>query len=82
MCTDYTELNKACPNDPFLLPSIDRLVDNSAGFKYLSFMDMYSRYNQIPMEPSDKDKTTFITDTGVYCYTVIPFGLKNAGATY
>jgi hypothetical protein len=64
------------------LPCIDKLVDNSAGYKYLSFMDAYSGYNQIPMHPKDQEKTAFITDMGVYCYTMMPFGLKNAGATY
>jgi hypothetical protein len=82
MCTDYTDLNKACPKDPFPLPCIDKLVYNSVGYKYLSFMDAYSGYNQIPMHPEDQEKTEFITDMGVYCYTMIPFGLKNVGATY
>ena len=45
-------------------------------------MDAYSRYNQIPMHPDDQEKTAFITDMGVYCYFMIPFGLKNVGATY
>ena len=45
-------------------------------------MDAYSGYNQIPMHPKDQEKTAFITDMGVYCYTMMPFGLKNAGATY
>jgi hypothetical protein len=62
MCTDYTDLNKACPKDPFPLPCIDKLVDNSAGYKYLSFLDAYSGYNQIPMAPEDQDKIAFITD--------------------
>ena len=51
MCTDYTDLNKACPKDPFPLPCIDKLVDNSAGYKCLSFLNAYSGYNQIPMAP-------------------------------
>ena len=82
MCTDYTDLNKACPKDHLPLPCIHKLVDNSAGYKYLSFMDAYSGYNQIPMYPQDQEKTAFITDFGVYCYNVMPLGLKNAGATY
>ena len=45
-------------------------------------MDAYSGYNQIPMYPEDQEKTAFITDMSVYCYIVMPFGLKNAGATY
>jgi hypothetical protein len=82
MCTDYTDLNKACPKDPFPLPCIYKLVDNSAGYRYLSFLDAYSGYSQIPMNPDDQDKTSFITDLVVVCYNVMPFGLKNAGATY
>ncbi|RDY11327.1 hypothetical protein CR513_04038, partial [Mucuna pruriens] len=79
---DYTNLNKACPKDSYPLPSIDRLVDNVTGFSLLSFMDAYSGYNQIRMHPQDEEKTTFITDEGAFCYRVMPFGLKNAGATY
>ncbi|XP_027905727.1 uncharacterized protein LOC114165268 [Vigna unguiculata] len=56
MCTDYTDLNKACPKDMYPLPSIDRLVDGAAGHKVLSFLDAYSGYNQIPMYPPDKEK--------------------------
>ncbi|XP_072052069.1 uncharacterized protein [Arachis hypogaea] len=57
MCVDYSELNKACPKDCFPLPNIDALVDAAAGYRYLSFMDAYSGYNQIPMHRPDKDKT-------------------------
>jgi hypothetical protein len=64
------------------LPCIDELVDNSAGYKYLSFMDAYSDYNQSPIHPEDQEKMAFITDMGVYCYMMMPFGLKNAGAIY
>ncbi|RDX95531.1 Retrovirus-related Pol polyprotein from transposon opus, partial [Mucuna pruriens] len=82
MCTNYTDLNKACPKDPYPLPSIDRLVDSVAGFALLSFMDAYSGYNQIRMHLQDEEKTTFITNDGAFCYKVMPFGLKNVGATY
>ncbi|KAK7281396.1 hypothetical protein RIF29_09353 [Crotalaria pallida] len=82
MCVDYTDLNKVCPKDQYPLPVIDKLVDSSAGYKLLSFMDAYSGYNKIPMFPADQDKTAFITDKATYCYNVMPFGLKNAGATY
>jgi len=82
MCTDYTDLNKFCPKDPFPLPDIDRLVDNSSGYQLLSFVDAYSGYNQILMYPPDEEKTAFITDQGIFCYKMMPFGLKNAGATY
>ncbi|GAU31790.1 hypothetical protein TSUD_22360 [Trifolium subterraneum] len=82
MCVDYTDLNRACPKDAYPLPNIDKLVDNSSGFKLLSFMDAYSGYNQIKMAEIDKKKTAFMTETGNYYYNVMPFGLKNAGATY
>ncbi|GAU46452.1 hypothetical protein TSUD_402190 [Trifolium subterraneum] len=82
MCVDYTDLNRACPKDSYALPCIDRLVDNSSGFKLLSLLDAYSGYNQIPMTVADRTKTTFITESGNYYYNVMPFGLKNAGATY
>jgi len=82
MCVDFTDLNKACPKDSFPLPRIDQLVDSTAGHEVLSFMDAFSGYNQIRMAESDQEKTSFTTDRGLYCYTVMPFGLKNAGATY
>ncbi|XP_059436758.1 uncharacterized protein LOC132169816 [Corylus avellana] len=82
MCVDFTDLNKACPKDSFTLPRIDALVDSTAGYGLLSFMDAFSGYNQIYMHPEDYEKTAFITDRDLYCYKVMPFGLKNAGATY
>ncbi|KAL5574831.1 hypothetical protein UlMin_016530 [Ulmus minor] len=82
VCTDFTDLNKACPKDSFPLPRIDQLVDATVGHELLSFMDAYSGYNQIRMNPKDEEKTSFITNQGLYCYNVMPFGLKNAGATY
>ncbi|KAK0598350.1 hypothetical protein LWI29_033921 [Acer saccharum] len=82
MCVDYTDLIRACPNDSFSLPKIDQLIDSTAGNKLLSFMDAFLGYNQIMMHPTDQDKTSFITRLGLYCYKVMPFGLKNAGATY
>jgi hypothetical protein len=82
MCVDYRDLNKASPKDDFPLPHIDTLVDNTASFAVFSFMDGFSGYNQIKMDPADREKTTFITPWGTFCYKVMPFGLKNAGATY
>jgi len=82
MCVDFTDLNKACPKDSYPLPNIDALVDNASGCKMLSFLDAISGYNQIKMHPRDKSKTAFMTETSSYCYKVMPFGLKNAGATY
>ena len=79
---DYTDLNKACPKDIFPLPRIDQIVDTSAGHGMLLFLDAFSGYHQIPMHPPDAEKTTFITLHGLFCYNVMPFGLKNVGATY
>ena len=58
------------------------MVDATSGHERLSFMDAFSGYNQIRMDPSDQEKTSFMTGQGTYCYQVMPFGLKNAGATY
>ena len=82
VCVDYTDLNDACPKDSFPLPRIDQIVDASAGHGMLSFLDAFSRYHQIPIHPLDAEKMSFITPHGLYCYNVMPFGLKNAGATY
>ena len=68
--------------DSFPLPRIDLIVDATSGHKLLSFMDAFSGNNQIRMEPNDQEKTSFMTEQGRYCYQVMPFGLKNAGATY
>jgi len=82
MCVDYTSLNKACPKVPFPLPRIDQIVDSTAGCETLSFLDAYSGYHQIKMKESDQLATSFITPFGMYCYVTMPFGLRNAGATY
>ena len=82
MCVDFTDLNKACPKDSYPLPHIDQLVDSTTGHKLLSFMDAFSGYNQIRMDEADQEKTSFVTSQGLFYYEVIPFGLKNAGATY
>jgi hypothetical protein len=82
MCIDYTSLNKACPKDPFALSWIDQVIDSTAGCDLLSFLDAYSSYHQIPLFQPDRIKTFFITPYGDYYYVTMPFGLKNAGATY
>ena len=82
MCVDFTDLNKACPKDSYPLPSIDALVDSASGCKLLSFLDSFLGYNQIKMHPMDEEKTAFMTEKSCYCYKVMPFGLKNVGATY
>ena len=82
MCVDFTNLNKACPKDSYPLPRIDQLVDSTTGHRLLSFMDDFSGYNQIRMDEADQEKISFVTSQGMFCYKVMPFGLKNARATY
>ncbi|KAL0400151.1 UNVERIFIED_CONTAM: hypothetical protein Sradi_2358400 [Sesamum radiatum] len=78
MCTDFTNLNKAYPKDPYPFPRIDLLVDSTAGYEFFSMMDAYQGFHQIFMAEEDRIKTLFITDQGIYCYNVMPFSLKNA----
>jgi hypothetical protein len=82
ICVNYTSLNKHCPKDPFPIPCIDQIIDSTAGCARLSFLDAYLGYNQIKLKKEDKEKTAFITPYGIFCYQVMPFSLKNTGATY
>ena len=82
VCVDFTDLNKACPKDPFPMPQIDQLVDAIVGHPQMSFLDAVQGYHQIPLALDDQEKTAFVTPTGNYYYKVMPFGLKNAGSTY
>ena len=82
MCIDFIDLNKACPKDSYPLLRFDQLVDSTTGHKLLSFIDAFSGYNQIRMDKANQEKISFVTNQGLFCYKVMPFGLKNAGATY
>nr|GEW21915.1 reverse transcriptase domain-containing protein [Tanacetum cinerariifolium] len=82
MCVDFKDLNKACPKDSYPLPEIDWKVKSLCGFPFKCFLDAYKGYHQIQMATKDEEKTAFITSQGILCYTKIPFGLRNAGATY
>ncbi|XP_058223073.1 uncharacterized protein LOC131332789 [Rhododendron vialii] len=82
VCVDYSNLNDACPKDFFPLPRIDQLVDATASHARLSFMDAYRGYHQIAMSEGDVDNAAFITPHGIFGYLVMPFGLKNVGATF
>ena len=79
---DFTDLNKACPKDPFPIPRIDQLVNATMGHPRMSFLDAFQGYHQIPLALGDQEKTTFVTPTKNYHYKVMPFGLKNAMSTY
>ncbi|KAL0355876.1 UNVERIFIED_CONTAM: Transposon Ty3-G Gag-Pol polyprotein [Sesamum radiatum] len=82
MCIDFRDLNKACPKDFYPLPRIDQLVDSTSGCELLSMMDASKGYHQIMLASEDRKKVSFITSAGTFCYVVMLFGLKNAGATY
>ena len=82
MCIDYRDLNWASPKDNFPLLHIDTLVDNNTTNRFFSFVDGFSSYNQIKMAEEDKAKTTFTTYWETYAFDVMPFILKNGGATY
>ena len=82
VCVDFTDLNKACPKDPFPMPRIDQLMDATVGHPRMSFLDAFQGYHQIPLVLEDQEKTAFVTPTGNYRYKVMPFGLKNVGSTY
>ena len=82
VCVDFTDLNKACPKDPFPMPKIDQLVDATVGHPRMSFLDAFQGYHQIPLALDDQEKIAFVTPIGNYHYKVMPFGLKNAGSTY
>ncbi|KAL0420282.1 UNVERIFIED_CONTAM: Transposon Tf2-12 polyprotein [Sesamum latifolium] len=82
VCVVFKDLNNACPKDDFPLLIAAIMIDATTGHEALSFMDGSSGYNQIRMAPTDEDLTAFRTPKGIYCYKVMPFGLKNAGATY
>ncbi|GJZ65338.1 reverse transcriptase domain-containing protein [Tanacetum coccineum] len=82
MCVDFKDLNKACPKDGYPLPEIDWKVESLCGFPFKCFLDAYKGYHQIQMAKEDEEKTAFITNQGIFCYTKMPFGLRNAGATY
>ena len=72
-CMDYTNLNRACSKDVYPLLNIDHLVDGATEHRMLSFLDGYSGYNQIRMDPMDEEKTTFITKSANFCYKVVSF---------
>nr|GEX95524.1 reverse transcriptase domain-containing protein [Tanacetum cinerariifolium] len=82
MCVDLKDLNKACPKDGYPLPKIDWKVESLCEYPYKCFLDAYKGYHQIKMAEEDEEKAAFITNQGIFCYSKMPFGLKNARATY
>jgi hypothetical protein len=82
MCIDFTELNKACPKDPYPLPRIDIIIDQSAGCEMLSLLDCFSGYHQVWMRREDEAKTGFTTPFDIFCFVRMPEGLCNVRPTF
>ncbi|GJT58660.1 reverse transcriptase domain-containing protein [Tanacetum coccineum] len=82
VCIDYRKLNEATTKDHFPLPFMDQMLERLAGNKYFCFLDGFSGYFQIPIDPNDQEKTTFTCPFGTYAYRRMPFGLCNAPATF
>jgi ribonuclease HI len=82
MCIDFTELNKACPKDPYPLPRINVIIDQAAGCDMLSLLDCFSGYHQVWMRRDDEAKTGFMTPFVIFCFIRMPEGLRNAGSTF
>ena len=82
VCVDFTDLNQACLKDSFPMPKIDQLVDATYGHPRMSFLNAFQGYHQIALAVEDQEKMAFISPDANYYNTVMPFGLKNVGATY
>eukprot|EP00253_Pinus_taeda_P019001 PITA_19001 len=82
ICIDFRNLNKACQKDNFPLPPMEQILQAVAGLELMSFLDGFSGYNQVLVNPDDQLKTTFRTKWGTYAYRKMPFGLINVGATF
>ncbi|GKC10552.1 reverse transcriptase domain-containing protein [Tanacetum coccineum] len=82
VCIDYRKFNEATTKDHFPLPFMDQMLERLAGNKYLCFLDGFSRYFQMPIDPMDQEKTTFTCPFGTYAYKRMPFGLCNAPSTF
>jgi hypothetical protein len=82
MCVDYRKLNLSTRKDRFSLPFMDQMLERLAGKSFYCFIDGYSRYNQIVINPEDQEKTTFTCPFGTYAYRRMPFHLCNAPVTF
>ncbi|GJV97298.1 reverse transcriptase domain-containing protein, partial [Tanacetum coccineum] len=82
VCIDYRKLNEATHKDHFPLPFMDQMLERLAGNEYYCFLDGFSGYFQIPIDPHDQEKTTFTCPYGMFAYRCMPFGLCNAPGTF
>jgi hypothetical protein len=82
VCIDYRKLNSTTRKDHFPLPFIDQILERLVGQNYYCFLDGYSGYNQVAVDPQDQEKTTFTCPFGTFANRRMPFGLCNAPATF
>nr|GEX60685.1 reverse transcriptase domain-containing protein [Tanacetum cinerariifolium] len=82
VCIDYRKLNEATRKDHFPLPFMDQMLERLAGNEYYCFLDGFSGYFQIPIDPRDPKKTTFTCPYGTFSYRRLPFGLCNVPGTF
>ncbi|GJY63471.1 reverse transcriptase domain-containing protein [Tanacetum coccineum] len=82
VCIDYRKLNEATCKDHFPLPFMDQMLERLAGNEFYCFLDGFSGYFQIPIDPKDQEKTTFTCPYGTFAYRRMPFGLCNAPGTF
>ncbi|GJU79386.1 reverse transcriptase domain-containing protein [Tanacetum coccineum] len=82
VCIDYRKLNEATRKDHFPLPFMDQMLERLAGNEFYCFLDGFSGYFQIPIDPQDQEKTTFTCPYGTFAYRRMPFGLRNAPGTF
>ncbi|GJS39151.1 reverse transcriptase domain-containing protein [Tanacetum coccineum] len=82
VCIDYRKLNEATRKDHFPLPFMDQMLERLAGNEFYCFLDGFSGYFQIPIDPQDQEKTTFTCPYGTFAYRRMPFGLCNAPGTF
>nr|GEU81690.1 DNA-directed DNA polymerase [Tanacetum cinerariifolium] len=82
VCIDYRKLNDATRKGHFPLPFMDQMLKRLAGNEFYCFLDGFSGYFQIPIDPQDQEKTTFTCPYGTFAYRRMPFGLCNAPGTF
>ena len=82
LCVDFRNLNKCSNKDNYPLPKMEHLLQKVSGARVMSFLDGFSRYNQVVVDPDDQENTTFTTPWGTFMYAKMPFGLMNAGASF